>query len=539
VNTNGSFNVANGSQALFNNTNGSFNTSIGYAALLNNTSGSNNIALGSLAGDNITTGSFNIDIGNGGVATDTSIIRIGLGQTQTFIAGVINGSGAGLTSLNAANLTGTVPSASLTSVPATNLTGTIPLAQLPSAVVTNNASGVTLRGLTVNGITSLSGNLVMNDKDIQLRSTYDHGIGWYGSGKPFAGVSVDGPVVYGYGGGGLGIVHSGSTSNIVVYWNSSGNVGIGTTTPGHALDVSGDINASGTFTGNGGGLTNVTAAALATPQGMALIPAGLFTMGNSIGDGDITDANPTNITVSAFYMDINLVSYAQWQSVYFWATSHGYSFDYAGSGKAANHPVQSVDWYDVVKWSNARSVQAGLTPVYYTDAGFTQIYTTGEVSPYMNMSANGYRLPTEAEWEKAARGGLSGQRFPWGNVITENLANYYGNTATNYDLGPNGYNTAFTNGAATYTSPAGYFAPNGYGLYDMAGNVYEWCWDWYGTPYGQPTNTNPTGPATGSGRVLRGGYWGSYVNVARCAFRFGSNPVGAGGSIGFRCVRGH
>jgi hypothetical protein len=100
--------------------------------------------------------------------------------------------------------------------------------------------GVGITGnLNVSGLTSLSSSLVMNEKDVQLRSTYDHGIGWYGSGKPFAGVNVDGPVVYGYSGGGLGIVHSGSISNIVVYWNSSGNVGIGTTSPDALLTVNG------------------------------------------------------------------------------------------------------------------------------------------------------------------------------------------------------------------------------------------------------------------------------------------------------------
>ena len=93
--------------------------------------------------------------------------------------------------------------------------------------------------------------------------------------------------------------------------------------------------------------------------------------------------HPHQRDVSAFYMDTNLVSYSQWQSVYSYATNHGYGFDYAGSGKAANHPVQTVDWYDVVKWSNARSQQAGLTPVYYTDAGLTQVYTNWDVDAVM------------------------------------------------------------------------------------------------------------------------------------------------------------
>ena len=90
------------------------------------------------------------------------------------------------------------------------------------------------------------------------------------------------------------------------------------------------------------------------------------------------DAIPTNVYVSAFYMDTNLVSSNQWQTVYTYATNHGYTFVNAGSGKATNHPVQTVDWYDCVKWCNARSQQAGLTPVYYTDAGLTQVYTNGD-----------------------------------------------------------------------------------------------------------------------------------------------------------------
>ena len=271
-------------------------------------------------------------------------------------------------------------------------------------------------------------------------------------------------------------------------------------------------------------------------NGTVLIPGGNFTMGNSIGDADITDAVPVIANVSAFYMDANLVTWSHWQGVYAYATNHGYGFMSAGAGKGLNHPVQSVNWYDCVKWCNARSEQAGKTPVYYTDAGLTKVYTTGEVPVYVNWWAKGYRLPTEAEWEKAARGGMSGQRFAWGNLISQTNANYEGNTSGyDYDLGPNGYNSIGSVGG-TYpaTSPVGSFAANGYGLNDMAGNVWQWCWDWYGTPYAG--GTDPRGVATGSYRVLRGGSWNGRAHYCRSARRYGYYPGDRYFYMGFRSV---
>jgi formylglycine-generating enzyme required for sulfatase activity len=277
------------------------------------------------------------------------------------------------------------------------------------------------------------------------------------------------------------------------------------------------------------------------PAGMKLIPAGVFTMGDAL-DGE-ADAVPIRVTISAFYMDVNLVNYGQWQTVYGWATNHGYGFDNAGSGKAANNPAQWVDWYDCVKWSNARSQQAGLTPVYYTDAALTQVYTNGDVEPWVNWTNSGYRLPTEAEWEKAARGGLSGLRFPWGNWISETQANYYGETNSSwfYDLGPNGYNQiGRIGGTLPATSAVGSFAANGYGLNDMAGNVEEWCWDYYGTQYSG--GVDPRGPGLDSSqrgyRVYRGGEWDQIAILCRSAWRQSEEPNFSYYNLGVRCVKG-
>ena len=275
------------------------------------------------------------------------------------------------------------------------------------------------------------------------------------------------------------------------------------------------------------------------PTGMAPIPAGSFIMGDSL-DGD-SDALPLHsVYVSAFYMDRYDVTKALWDEVYNWATNHSYNFDYAdsGQGKAANHPAQSMTWYDAVKWCNARSEKEGRGPAYYTDAGLSSRYRSGQVAPYVNWSS-GYRLPTEAEWEKAARGGASGQRFAWGDTdnITHSLANYYSRTNYAYDTSPTrGYHPTFNDGVSPYTSPVGYFAPNGYGLYDMAGNVWQWCWDWYGL-YSGSAQSDPRGPTTGSARGFRGGGWYYFAFHCRAAIRWNySTPAARDDGLGFRSV---
>jgi formylglycine-generating enzyme len=276
------------------------------------------------------------------------------------------------------------------------------------------------------------------------------------------------------------------------------------------------------------------------PTNMVLIPAGNFTMGDTLGDGD-TGGTPTlSVKVSAIYMDKYEVTKQLWDGVYLWATNHGYSFDNPGSGKATNHPVQMINWFDMLKWCNARSEQEGRTPAYYTDANQTAVYRSGQVNVQNDWVkwAAGYRLPTEAEWEKAARGGLSGKRFPWGDTITHSNANYNSDASFAYDISPTrGNHPDYDIGGTPYTSPVGSFAPNGYGLYDMAGNVLEWSWDWFAA-YSNTSQTDPRGAATGTYRVLRGGSWYyDHAASSRVTYRGRLDvPTNRYGHVGFRSI---
>jgi formylglycine-generating enzyme required for sulfatase activity len=286
------------------------------------------------------------------------------------------------------------------------------------------------------------------------------------------------------------------------------------------------------------------------PPGMVFIPAGSFMMGNATNvfpanEGDNDERPQHMVYVDAFYLEQTEVSLLRWYTLlnYLYNSENEYSFTNDGYGKAFPHPVFSVNWYDAVKWCNARSEKEGLVPVYYSDSNFTSVYRYGEIEPFANWSANGYRLPTEAEWERAARGGTKDHRFPWSdtNTIRQTRANYEALTNTfAYDVNPTGgFHPTYVIGNVPYTSPVGSFAPNDYGLYDMSGNLFEWCWDWYDSSYytGSPQNNpkGPTGPLTQ--RVTRGGSWFYYANNSRVSARAGVIPTGASYVQGFRCAR--
>ena len=271
-------------------------------------------------------------------------------------------------------------------------------------------------------------------------------------------------------------------------------------------------------------------AAQPIPQ-LVLIPGGSFSMGDTLDNtGYCLPVHTVNL--EPFYIDRYETKYELWKEVYDWAIAHGYTFDNPGKNGSynmgTNMPVTWVSWYDTVKWLNARSEKEGRIPVYFTDNAQDVVYRTGQfdvTNSQVKWAANGYRLPTEAEWEKAARGGLAGNRYPWGN-----------------DLGTGKANDNMGSAASVGSYPG-----TGYGLYDMAGNVFEWVWDlssadyrWAGisidNPHGPDSylSSTVTGPTTT--RVRRGGgfsYGSRYLKVYERMFRV---PTYTAIYFGFRTV---
>lgn len=321
------------------------------------------------------------------------------------------------------------------------------------------------------------------------------------------------------------------------------------------------------------------------PPGMVLIPAGTFNMGDTFNELSIDELPVHSVYISAFYMDRYEVTNQQYADALNWAwaqgnlinvtsgvvyrlggtsviycdtttSSSGSRITWNGttfgvvSGKA-NHPMARVSWYGSAAYANWRSGMQGRTPCYDTGTWAC------------SFAANGYRLPTEAEWEKAARGGASGRRFPWSDqdTIQHARANYYSWSSFAYDTSPTReYHPLWGVGSTPYTSPVGFFTgalqqktdwnwpgsatsyqtangANGYGLYDMAGNVWEWCNDWYQSKYYLTSpGTDPRGPTSGTSRVLRGGGWFNYAFHCRVAERHDNTPGYRSVTHGFRCA---
>jgi formylglycine-generating enzyme required for sulfatase activity len=230
---------------------------------------------------------------------------------------------------------------------------------------------------------------------------------------------------------------------------------------------------------------------------MVRIKGGTFAMGSPASEPEREDNElQHSVTVRSFYMGRYEVTQREWFDIMGYDTS---------SFSGDNLPVETVSWYDAVEYCNRRSLREGLTPAY----------TINGENVTWNWKANGYRLPTEAEWEYACRAGTTTPYYTGSSVDS---AGWYGNNSDGK------------------THPVGQKQPNAWGLYDMHGNVWEWCWDWYGE-YPRGAQTDPTGAGSGSLRVPRGGSWGGYARDLRSAYRFRFLPAYRFDGLGFRLAR--
>ncbi|HDQ26177.1 MAG TPA: hypothetical protein ENN43_05460 [bacterium] len=275
------------------------------------------------------------------------------------------------------------------------------------------------------------------------------------------------------------------------------------------------------------------------------VPGGTFTQ---------TDGSESfSHTISSFYIGKCQVTYELWYEVYQWAIGSGYVF--ANAGREGNNggtgiipttrkyePVTTINWRDMIVWCNAYSEMTGRTPVYYTNEEKTiplRDSTGGDYedlinttpgsfdNPYVNWSANGYRLPTEGEWEYAARY-INGSSWTPHNYASGATADYTDDTAT-------GLVAWYPYNSGDVTHDVGGKNPNALGIYDMSGNVREWCWDWYESYPGMSADYK--GPANGSYRTYRGGSFYSSPDNLQSGFRFYFYPYSGLHDLGFRLVR--
>ena len=263
-------------------------------------------------------------------------------------------------------------------------------------------------------------------------------------------------------------------------------------------------------------------------DGFVLIPAGTFQMGSEKGYDDNKPVHQVTITKS-FYMG----KYEVTQAVYEKYCSYGDYSPNSSYGDGDNYPAYLVSWYDALVYCNKRSMAEELTPCYSISAS-TNPEDWGDVptssdstwdAVVCNWNANGYRLPTEAEWEYAARAG---------DNTVESLT--YSGTSDVNQLGDYAW---YSDSANDNTHEVGKKLPNAFGLYDMSGNVWEWCWNWYTDSYDTEVEggSDPTGTSAGSSRVFRGGGWGDVSDGCAVSYRSSYYPYYRNLNLGFRVVR--